>query len=446
MASKKNAKERVTALIPSTSMDVKVFCSHQHLIPPKDLIPHPDNNNDHTEEQVDMMVKIIKANGWRKVVVVSERSNLMTAGHLRVRAAIKMGMEMVPVDIQSYKDRAAEVKDLTADNELGKLSEFNADRFALTAKELEQELSAEEFQDFIFDAEEFGLEEIPDLTEEDDDEDADKVPEAPKNPLTRKGDVWRMKTHKLMCGDSSSVKNIDALMGGEKAELMFTDPPYRMVTQGGTSGPIGAAKEKLNNSIRHLCDFDPSIFLSTFPRVFGKGTMNAYVFCNKDLLPDYLTWARDNGYSFNVLFWKKPNAMPVSCNHYHDVEYIVLFRKSATWNNAVPGVSYSKCLEYGRELSADHPTMKPVGLIVNELQISSSEQGIVFEPFSGSGSTLIACEKTGRRCYAMELDETYTDVAVQRWMDYTGEEAWLESTNQTWSEVMAERRGENGDS
>lgn len=446
MAKKRKIKvDYRTATLQSNDGEIAVYCAFQQMQNPKDLIPHPDNNNDHTDEQVEMMMKMLKVSGWRTNIVVSQKNGLIVAGHLRVRAAIALGLEQVPVDVQYFENRAAEFRHLTADNELAKLSEFNAEKFALTAKELEQEMEVEEFEEFIFDASHFGLEDLPDLDpKEDRDEEEDKVPPAPEKPLTRKGDVWRMHTHKLMCGDSSSPKNISALMGDERATLMFTDPPYRMdAVDGGSSQPVGQAARKLGERIKHLCEFDPVAFLNTFPTALKKGMMNAYIFCNKDLVPDYLNWAIAEGYSFNILFWKKPNAIPLGGSHRPDVEYLLLFRKSATWNNGVPGVSYSKCLEYGRDNSTEHPTMKPVGLIANEIQISSDVGDIIFEPFSGSGSTLIAAEKTNRRCFAMELDEAYTDIAVKRWQEYTGSEAFLEETGETWTEVMARRQEES---
>lgn len=437
----KKPDEKRTATIPSRTADIAIYCTFQQLLDPKGLVPHPDNNNDHTESQVEMMKAMILANGWRSNVVISEHSQKIVAGHLRVRAAIALGMDQVPVDLQYFKNRSAEFKHLTADNELAKLSEFNAEKFALTAKELELEMDPDEFQEFIFNASEFGLEEMPEIEKEDEDDDGDDNIPVVTNPLSKKGDVWRMKTHKLMCGDSTNAKNISALMGTEKATLVFTDPPYKMGTDGGGMfGEEDNSFKKKMESIRFICDFNPADFLASFPMVFAKNTMNAYVFCSKDLVRDYLNWSHEKGYSTNILFWKKPNAVPLGGSHRPDVEYLLLFRKSAKWNNGVEGVSYSRCLEFNRETSDLHPTMKPVGLITDQVKISSEPGDIVFEPFSGSGSTLIACEKTGRRCFAIELDETYCDVAVIRWMEYTGEEAFLESTGQTWSEVMTERK------
>lgn len=429
------------ALVASRSADIPIYCSHQMLLDPKGLMPHPDNNNNHSDEQVEMMQKMILASGWRSVVVLSQRTNRIVAGHLRVRAAIAMGMLNVPVDIQYFATRAAEFKHLTADNELAKLSEFDPEKWAQTAHELESEMSSDEFSEFIFNSHEFGLEEIPDEFDNGDDDEEEKEAPLPvvEKPITLPGDVWILGKHKLMCADSAVRSNIDHLMSGEKADMVFTDPPYRMQAEGGSNQLVGKNARKLGEKIKHLCDFEPALFLKQLPSVFDKKIMNAYIFCNKDLVPDYLNWGLENGYSFNILFWKKPNAIPLGGSHRPDVEYLLLFRKGAIWNNGVKGVNYSKCLEFGRENSTAHPTMKPVGLITNEILISSNEGGIVFEFFSGSGSTIVAAEKTGRRCFAMEIDPTYTDIAVQRWQNLTGLQATLEGDGRSYEEITSER-------
>lgn len=184
--------------------------------------------------------------------------------------------------------------------------------------------------------------------------------------------------------------------------------------------------KKLGNDIEHISNFNPTKFLKIIPNVFDN-SMNAYVFCNKDLLPEYLNWAKDMQYSFNVLVWKKPSAVPLGGSHYPDIEYLILFRKNAIWNNALKGVSYSRCLEYSRvtktEGNGKHPTIKPVELIANELKISSNKNSIVLDLFGGSGSTLIACEQLERECYMMELDPKYVDVIINRWEQFTGKKA-----------------------
>ena len=255
--------------------------------------------------------------------------------------------------------------------------------------------------------------------------DEDAAPEPKKNPITKLGQIYKLGNHRLMCGDSTSIPDLERLLGGEKAELVFTDPPYRMATSGGGEDPVGRAQKKLSDAIQHLCDFDPRAFLKALPTVFPEKIMNAFVFCNKDLVPDYLNWAIKEGYAFNILFWKKPNAIPLGGSHRPDVEYLLFFRKNAHWNNGVEGANYSRCLEHGRENSTPHPTMKPVALIENQILISSNRDANVLDMFGGSGSTMIACEKTGRRGFLMELDPSYCDVIVERWENYTGKKAEL---------------------
>ena len=249
----------------------------------------------------------------------------------------------------------------------------------------------------------------------------DEIPEV-KESKVKRGDIWQLGEHRIMCGDSTSSDDVAKLMNGEKADMVFTDPPYKIETKGGCKGNIGAGLKKQGNDIDFISDFNPSEFLQILPIVFDKRKMNAYVFCNKELLPDYLNWARDVKVSFNVLIWKKPNAIPIGDSHRPDIEYLILFRKSAIWNNGLKDVNYSRCLEYGREKGL-HPTMKPIDLITNEMQISSNKKSICADLFLGSGSTLIAAEKLKRKCYGMELDEKYCDVIIERWEQFTGQKA-----------------------
>lgn len=235
--------------------------------------------------------------------------------------------------------------------------------------------------------------------------------------------------HRLICGNSTDVNVIDKLMDGQKADMVFTDPPYRMEAQGGSNQWVGRQAAKLGESIKDLCDFDPVEFLKILPTIFVSN-MNAYVFCNKDLVPDYLNWSIKNRYAFNILFWKKPSALPLGGQHRPDTEYLLYFRKNALWNNGLKDVSYSKCLEFSRDNTTDHPTMKPIGLIANELKISSNNNSVVVDFFGGSGSTLIACEQTDRKCFMCELDPHYCDVILKRWENLTGQEAVLLERNE----------------
>jgi len=227
------------------------------------------------------------------------------------------------------------------------------------------------------------------------------------------GDLIEIGEHRLLCGDSTCSDTVAKLMNGEKADMVFTDPPYKIETEGGCKGVTGKALSKQGKDIEFISNFNPLDFLAVLPLVFHPKKINAYVFCNKELLPDYLVWARDFGYSFNVLIWKKPNAIPIGDSHRPDIEYLLLFRKSAIWNNALKDVNYSRCLEFGRE-KGFHPTMKPIALIGNEMRISSNEKSLVVDFFFGSGSTMVAAHQLKRKCFGMELDPKYCQVIIDR--------------------------------
>jgi len=154
--------------------------------------------------------------------------------------------------------------------------------------------------------------------------------------------------------------------------------------------------------------------------------MNLTVFCNKDLVPQYLNWATECGFAFNILVWKKPGGIPLGGSYLPDVEYCLVLRKSATFNSGLPGVQYSKVLTHSRE-GGLHPTMKPVAMLANQMLIVSDANDVVMDFFLGSGSTLIAAEQLGRKCYGMEISPQYCDVVVKRWEKLTGKKAVLEA-------------------
>jgi DNA modification methylase len=148
--------------------------------------------------------------------------------------------------------------------------------------------------------------------------------------------------------------------------------------------------------------------------------MNAYVFCNTDLVPDYCLWAKQNNYNFNILTWHKKSFIPATNgHHFPDTEYLIYISKNAVWNNGLQ-VNYGKYFVLDNEKHDDHPTIKPLEIIAAEVQISSSRGALVLDLFGGSGSTLIACEQTDRTCFMMELDPKYVDVIIARWEKLTG--------------------------
>ena len=379
-----------------------------------DLIPAAYNPKNLTAQQAkDLDISLSRFSLADPIII--NTNNTIIGGHQRIKVLKQKGVDSVDVRVPDKELSVSEEKELNL-------------RLNKNLGEWDYELLKDFDPDMLIDVG-FDTKELDDIFPVEVDEKDDEVPEVPEEPKSKLGDVYILGNHRVMCGDSTNVDDVEKLMDGSKADMVFTDPPYRMDAQGGSNQPIGRAAAKLGESIKDLCDFDPVDFLGMIPIFFKSRVMNSYIFCNKDLVPDYLNWAKENGYSFNILVWKKPNAIPLGGNHRPDVEYLLLFRKGAIWNNAVNGVNYSRCLEFGRESSTPHPTMKPVELITNEIQISSNRNSVVVDVFLGSGSTLIACEKTNRICYGMELDPKYVDVIVKRWEDYTGNKAILQRGN-----------------
>ena len=393
------------------------------------LVPYARNARTHSDEQVGQIAASIKEWGWTTPVLVDEQGSII-AGHGRTLAAQRLQMTEVPVMVAKGWSEAKKRAYVLADNKLAMNAGWDNKMLALELGEIGD-------LGFDLDLTGFTADEIAALTPEQIEPgltDEDEVPELPKQPVTVLGDVWVLGKHRLMCGDSTSIDAVDKLMDGQKAEAVVTDPPYNQETEGGFKGAIGKSLKKQSADIEHMCNFEVEPFLQVLPAVHERGKMNATVFCNKDLVPDYLSWARECGYSFNILVWKKPSAIPLGGSYIPDVEYCLVFRKSGIFNTKVAGVSYSKVLSHNRETGL-HPTMKPVAMLENQVLIVSNKGGIVLDLFGGSGSTLIACEKTSRQARLMELDPKYVDVIIKRWQDFTGKIATHAETGKPFAEV-----------
>ena len=363
-----------------------------------ELKPAPYNPRKSNEKQEKHLSESLKKFGVVEPIIFNERTGYIVGGHFRVRELKKLGykeVECVVVDLSEADERELNVR-LNANT-----GEFDWELF-------DDSWDLEQLSDWGLDIPEF---EVPEVLEAE--EDDFEAPEGGIETDIVLGDLFEIGEHRLLCGDSTDSDQVAKLMNGEKADMVFTDPPYKIQTDGGCVGITGEALKKQGKDIEFISDFNPTDFLNTLPIVFLSKKMNAYIFCNKELLPDYLIWARDSGYSFNVLIWKKPNAIPIGDSHRPDIEYLLLFRKSAIWNNSLKDVNYSRCLEFGRE-SGLHPTMKPIELISNEMKISSNINSLIFDFFLGSGSTMVAAHQLKRKCYGMELDPKYCQVIIDR--------------------------------
>ena len=381
--------------------------------PINNLKPHPNNVR---QGDIGAISQSLEQHGQYRPIVVQRSTGFILAGNHTYKAAISLKWKQIAATYVDCDDEQA-LRILLIDNRANDLASYDDSALVEMLKGLmDTELKLEGTG---FDPDDLD-QLLKDLKMESGNAiegDPDAVPDdAPSKTVP--GDVWLLGQHRLMCGDSTSPTDLPKLMNGKKAEMVFTDPPYRYKKMG-EGGVFGEAYKTLKKDIQGLTNFDPNTLFGILPNIFAKG-MNAYIFCNTDLVPDYCIWARENNFNFNILTWHKTSFIPASNNHhYPDTEYLIYISKSALFNTGLK-INYGKYWVLNNEKHKDHPTIKPVEIIVNEIQISSNDGGLIVDLFGGSGSTLIAAHKTGRTAYLMELDPHYCDVICKRFQQATG--------------------------
>jgi DNA modification methylase len=390
----------------------------------KDLVPYARNARTHSDEQVNQIASSIKEFGFTNPVIIDEDNGII-AGHGRIMAANKLGINEVPCVQVNGWSQAQKKAYVIADNKL-----------ALNAGWDEQLLSLEfqDLQDMDFDLTLTGFtdDEIQNLYPDDLNEgltDEDEVPEAPEKPVTIEGDIWILGNHRLMCGDSTDAGSVEILMNGEKADMVFTDPPYGVDYDGGSK-----KREKLKDD-----HSGTDIYQRVVPIIADYCVGPCYVWY-ADTKPDGLYGAvKLVGDIHALIIWVKNNAtfnMNIQYKQRHEpCLYWKPKNKTLKWS----GPSNEETVwEINREASNNyHPTQKPAALA--ERAIKNHKADNVLDLFLGSGSTLIAAEKTGRKCYGMELDPAYCDVIIKRWQDYTGQKATM--AGDTYEQVKEARHG-----
>ena len=369
------------------------------------LIPYVNNSRKHSDEQVAQIAASIKEFGWTNPILV-DGANGIIAGHGRLMAARKLGMEAVPVIELAHLSEPQRKALIIADNKLAMNAEWDNDLLMLELGELLD-------GGFNLDLLGFGKDELDALlslteaTEGLTDEDA--VPEPPAVPVTVLGDVWLLGRHRVMCGDSSDITAIDKLLSGVTPNAVVTDPPYGIGIDGQKKSVSKNPKHNRKHHDKKGWDSkrpDPGIFgwivSLGVPVVIWGGNYFA------DLLPATRGW----------LYWSKGQ------------DGLTMSDGELAWTTEDKPLR-SKTINRANLQGSVHPTQKPVQIIefsVDYLQVP--QNGAVLDLFGGSGTTAIVCEKTDRRAFVMERDLGYCDVIIKRWQDFTGKTATLESTGQ----------------
>ncbi len=390
------------------------------LVPVCDIQPDPDNPKDHSPEQIDLLCKSMTT-VWTNPLILDE-NNMVIAGHGRLMAAKQLGLDRVPCIILDGLTHAEKIQIQIFDNKSGELSLWNLDKLCIKIDQL-RDLGAD------LEVTGFSDKEISDIFDDaaegkpdEHDEQMDTVPTPPATPQCKHGDIWIIGRHKLhcyhrlICGDSTSTPVLTELMDGALANLMVTDPPYNVDVQ-------NSAGKKIMNDNLSDADFDRFIntAMSAAANVLAPGAA-FYVWHGENASREFRNACDKNGLKVHqTLIWRK-NIFTMGRQDYqwqHEpCHYGWKIGAAHFWcgdRNQSTVLDYDKPQE-----NPLHPTMKPIALIERQILNSSLRGQIVLDPFGGSGSTMIACEKTNRICRMAELDPTYCDVIIKRFLDTFG--------------------------
>jgi len=347
-------------------------------------IPYDRNPRKISEEAVNQVANSLSEAGWQQPIVVNKDGQ-------------KLKMDRVPVLVADLT-KEQEDRYRLRDNKSGEFSMWDIEMLGI-------DWEAPELEELGFDLGDLGIQ----IETEEGLTDEDEVPEVPEEPTAKLGDIWKLGDHRLMCGDSTSIDAVEKLMDGEKADMVFTDPPYNIDYKGLTDD-----HDKIKND--KMSDEDFLQFLTD--SVMSCETM--YVCCSWQYSHLFKKAMENLDRSPKAMIvWDKVNPAQ-NLDKYYKQHEIIFYHGKFGGQKTLRGDVW----ELKRQRNTVHPTMKPIELIEMAL-IDQGDKKIVYDGFGGSGSTLIACEKTSRKCRMMELDPKYIDVIIKRWEDFTGKKAEL---------------------
>ena len=363
-----------------------------------------DKNPRVNDQAVDRVLESLKFNGYVSPIVVNEighpfDQHVIAAGHTRWKALKKFGSTDIDVYVHKFESEKHFVRFNIEDNKAGEFAEWDEQMLADLGAEFDVDLVEMGF-DF-----EMPEEENEGLTDEDD------VPETPEEPTAKLGQIWKLGDHRLMCGDSTDRATVEALMDGEKADMVFTDPPYGIAYSsskfdGNTKG-VTNKRNKAEMIIGDNEDFDPSFILEMFDTV-------------KEIFVWGMQYYPHKLGRGGVICWNKKQESEADCPH---GDFELCWSKSE--RNKMCWLKWGGFNNKEKGEDRLHTTQKPIDLALWFFDNWGKGKTVIVDLFGGSGSTLIACEKNNRNCRMMELDPKYCDVIIKRWEDFTGKKAEL---------------------
>ncbi len=400
------------------------------LRPIDSIHPYARNARQIPAAAVDKVAASIQEFGWRQPIVV-DLEGVIICGHTRLLAARKLGLIEVPVHVAENLTPTQVRAYRLLDNRSHEETSWDDDLLGLELLDLKG-------MGIDMDLTGFDMGEIDDLLSRDTNgglTDINAVPEVPETPISRSGDLWVLGSHRVLCGNATSQADVNRVLEGGDADMVFCDPPYSVSYTGKTARKLTIKNDDLGPG---FYDFLHDAFLNVLP--VTKGAL--YVCMSSSELHTLFTAFTDAGGHWSTfIIWAK-NHFTLGRSDYQRQYEPILYG----WAEGTPHF-WCGARDQGDVWMVDkpaandlHPTMKPVELVQRAVRNSSNRHAVVFDPFGGSGSTLIACETTGRQARLIELDPRYVDVIVNRWQDYTGHKAILEADGREFEQVAIKRR------
>ena len=369
-----------------------------------------ENNPRFNDEAVDFVANSLRDFDWQQPIVV-DKDGVIIAGHTRWKAAKQLGMKTVPVKIANNLSDEKVKEYRLVDNKVAEIAQWNDPALQEELDGIDTDMSIYGFEDME--------------AELDIDSDADDFePEPPEEPKAKRGEVYQLGAHRLMCGDSTSPEDVAKLLDGKQADFVFTDPPWNVSY--GQENERWKQRSILNDSMS--TDDFKAFMNSAFKRMneASKAGAMVYVVMSAQEWGNLMLTLKDNGFHWSsTIIWNK-DQLVLSRKDYHTKYEPIWYGWKEGEGRLCPlkDRKQSDVWDFDRPKRSDeHPTMKPVALVARAITNSSAKGNLVLDLFGGSGTTLIAAEETGRACCMMELDPKYVDVIINRWEQITGKKA-----------------------
>jgi DNA modification methylase len=398
---------------------------------PEQVIPYARNPRNNAQA-VSKVAASLKEYGWQQPIVV-DKEYVIIVGHTRLLAAQQLGMEKVPVLIADNLTLGQAKAYRLADNRLHEEASWDNTLLGLELEELKAINYNLELTAFNEDE----LNQLLSMSVDNSQSDIDACPELEEYTpaISQLGDIWLLGEHRLMCGDSTQLEAVEKLIAGNLCDMVFTDPPYNVNYQGVCNSRQGILQDNMN--ISDFTQFLRDAFANM--RMSIKQGASLYICHASRYQREFENALEANGISVrNQIIWAKQH-FALSHSRYKFQHEPIFYGHVKGESDSWYGDNGQSTLWQVDKPNANplHPTMKPIALIEKALENSSKAGDIILDLFGGSGSTLIACEKLGRKAYLMELDPKYVDVIIKRWQEYTGQSAILEATGREFNTYAA---------